>query len=72
MEKEIMKVETSAVVSAVLSPAETTEVKALATELGISISHLGRALIRLALQSVSGVHDGAKDEMMLRLIKLGK
>lgn len=68
MEKEIQ----NSVVSAVLSPAETTEVKDLASRLGISLSHLGRALIRLGLQSVEGVHAEAKDEMMLRLIRLGK
>jgi hypothetical protein len=72
MEKEMMKVESSGVLSMVLSPDETQEVRELSEKLGISISHLGRALVRLALTSISGVHDGAKDEMMLRLIKLGK
>lgn len=73
MEKcENVKEEVSTVVSAVLSSQETVEVRELSEKLGISISHLGRALIRLALQSIAGVHDSAKDEMMLRLIKLGK
>jgi 16S rRNA U516 pseudouridylate synthase RsuA-like enzyme len=70
MEKEAVK--ENSVMSVVLSPGEQGEVKELAEKLGISLSHLGRALIRLGIQSVSGVHDGAKDEMYLRLIKLGK
>ena len=70
MEKEAVK--ENNVMSVVLSPGEQGEVKELAESLGISISHLGRALIRLGIQSVSGVHDGAKNEMHLRLIKLGK
>jgi hypothetical protein len=72
MEKETLKVESNSVMSVVLSPAENIDIKNLSDHLGISLSHLGRALIRLGLQTIEGVHEEAKDEVLLRLIKLGK
>ncbi len=72
MEKENGKTENSAVMSVVLSPPENSQIKDLSGHLGISLSHLGRALIRLGLQTIDGVTEEAKDEVLLRLIKLGK
>ena len=68
MEKEQ---EISTIVSVVLNGEESSEIKEMATRLGVSLSHLGRALIRIGLQDVNslGKH---KEAALLNLIKLGK
>lgn len=71
MEKTTIE-DINTVLSTVLNSDEIAEVREMAGKLGVSASHLGRALVRLSLQSIKAVKDEAQNEMMLRLIKLGK
>ena len=74
MEKENNPIENeiSTILSVVLSKEERTEIKKLSDELGISDGHLGRALVRLALAHCAGISEEYRQELHLRLIRLGK
>lgn len=60
------------ILSTALTPQEYLEIRMLSEELGVSISHLGRAIVRLGLIHIKGVAEEAKEGLCLRLIKLGK
>jgi len=63
--------EVQSVLSIVLAFDETSEIKKLSEDLGVSLSHLGRALLRLGLKSL---HNGkeVKEKALLELVKLGR
>jgi len=60
------------ILSTSLSQDEYIEIKDLSTSLGVSVSHMGRAIIRLGLANIKGVAEEARESLHLRLIKLGK
>ena len=60
------------VLSTALNGEEYAEIKHLSSSLGVSVSHMARAVIRLGLANINGVATEAREGLHLRLIKLGK
>lgn len=64
------KIKIYPILSVALSPEENEEIEKLSEYLGVSLSHLGRALIRTGLKAVTT--DRNKEKAFRKLVQLGR